>query len=224
MEILKRTFVREEAYLLLKDWIVKGKLQPNQKLRDKELAEQLGVSRTPIREALLRLEEEGLVETKPNSATLVSPIDFHNAPNLYSIVWTLEGLAVKQSFELMTEKHLDQMIEANERLFRALTVGNPILAIEADNDFHSIYIQLSKNQDLSQMISLAKQKINRLKLFYFNEVKETLSSYNEHLTIIKAIQEKNLLLALDAVESNWMASCLRIQTKEPLAKFRVRRF
>jgi DNA-binding GntR family transcriptional regulator len=213
MGILKRTFVREKAYLLLKEWIVEGKLQPNQKLRDKELAEQLGVSRTPIREALLRLEEEGLVETKPNSSTLVSPLDFQNAPNLYSIVWTLEGLAIRQSFEWMTEKHLDQMVEANEKLLKALTAGKPLLAIEADNDFHSIYIQLSKNRDLSQMISLAKQKINRLKLFYFNEVKETLASYTEHLAIIKAIQEKSLSLALDAVESNWRASCLRIQSK-----------
>lgn len=107
---LRRTFVRKEAYHLLRDWIVKGKLEPGQKLRDKELAERLGVSRTPIREALLRLEDEGLVQTKANSTTLVAPLDLHNALNLYSIVWTLEGLAMKQAFELITHKIIDSMI------------------------------------------------------------------------------------------------------------------
>lgn len=212
-DTLQRTFVREKAYLLLRDWIVEGKLQPNLRLRDNDLAEQLGVSRTPIREALLRLEKEGLVQTKPNSSTIVSPLDFQNAPNLYSIVWTLEGLALKQSFESITEKHIDSMIEANERLLGALKSNKPLLAIEADNDFHATYIQLSQNPDLFQMVSLAKQKINRLKVYYFNETQGTFSSYEEHLSIIEALKEKNLSLALNAVESNWRSSCSRIQLR-----------
>ena len=87
---IQRTFVRQEAYAKLRDWILEGTLAPGAQLRDKELAEQLGVSRTPIREALLRLEGEGLVKTKPNCSTLVTPIDFQHAFHLYSIVWTLE--------------------------------------------------------------------------------------------------------------------------------------
>jgi DNA-binding GntR family transcriptional regulator len=80
---IPRTFVRQEAYAKLRNWILDGTLSPGTQLRDKVLAEQLGVSRTPIREALLRLEDEGLVKTKPNSSTLVSSIDFHNAFHLY---------------------------------------------------------------------------------------------------------------------------------------------
>src|SRR5579885_2278401 len=97
-EKIERTFVREEAYLKLRDWIVEGALEPGAQLRDKALAEKMGVSRTPIREALLRLEDEGLVITKPNRSTQVSPIDFHNALHLYSLVWSLEQLALRQSF------------------------------------------------------------------------------------------------------------------------------
>ena len=76
---IERTFVRKEAYVKLRNWILDGTLAPGAKLRDKELAEQLGVSRTPIREALLRLEDEGFVKAKPNRSTHVSSIDFHNA-------------------------------------------------------------------------------------------------------------------------------------------------
>src|SRR5262245_93883 len=95
---IQRTSVRQEAYSKLRSWILDGTLPPGSQLRDKKLAEQLGVSRTPIREALLRLEDEGLVKTKPNSSTLVSSIDFHSAFHLYSIVWTLERLALSQAF------------------------------------------------------------------------------------------------------------------------------
>ena len=110
---IERTFVREEAYLKLRAWILEGTFIPGMKLRDKELAAQLGVSRTPIREALLRLEDEGLVQTKPNRSTHVSSIDFHNAFHLYSIVWTLEQLALSQAFGSITDEHIQEIGRAH---------------------------------------------------------------------------------------------------------------
>jgi len=214
IESLERTSVREKAYILLRNWIVKGKLAPNQKLKDKELADKLGVSRTPIREALLRLEDEGLVQTKPSNSTQVTPIDFHNALNLYSIVWTLEGLALRQAFDVLTEENIQAMKAANEKFLQALQNNEPFLAVEADNDFHSVYLLASKNLDLCQMLSVVKQKISRLKIYYFNEVKDSFLSYQEHHAIIEALQKRNFLMALEAVEHNWKASHLRIQSQD----------
>jgi len=213
LENLERVSVREKAYVLLRNWIVKGKLAPSQKLKDKELADKLGVSRTPIREALLRLEDEGLVQTKPSNSTQVTPIDFHNALNLYSIVWTLEGLALRQAFDWISDKDIQVMKTANEKFLYALRNNELLLAIEADNEFHSIYLQASQNSDLCQMLAIVKQKISRLKIYYFNEVKDSLQSYQEHQMIIEALQEKNLLKAIEAVEMNWKASHLRIQSQ-----------
>lgn len=215
VEKIQRTFVRDEAYIVLRDWIVEGKLEPNQKLRDKDLAEQLGVSRTPIREALLRLEDEGFVQTKPNSSTTVSPMDLGNALNLYSIVWSLENLAITQSFEFISPKHIEQMVEANERLLKALKTKNAALAVEADKEFHLVYIELSQNNELSHILAGIKQKLKRLELYYFKEVKNVYSSYEEHLQIIKAIKKKDLTLALNAIEANWKASFSRIQLIKP---------
>lgn len=204
-KLVQRTFVKDQVYNLLRDWIVQGKLAPNQKLKDKEIAQELGVSRTPVREALLKLEEEGLVHTKPNTSTLVSPLDFENAGNLYSIVWTLEGLALRQAFDVLEEKHIKTMTQVNETMRKVIEAKDYILVIEADNLFHSTYIDLSKNVDLIQMIHLAKQKINRLKLHYFHQMKNCLASYQEHLLIIEALKQKNFDLALKAVEKNWKA-------------------
>jgi len=210
---LQRTFVREEAYLVLCNEIVEGRFEPGRKLRDKELAEQLGVSRTPIREALLRLEEEGLVQTKPNCSTVVCPIDFHSLLNLYSIAWSLENLALKQAFEKITDESVDLMTKANERLLQALKSNDSVAAVQADNDFHSIYIQLSQNEELCRILSGIKQKLKRLELYYFAQVKDGIHSYEEHVQIIEALKKRDMSLALKAVESNWQASLSRIQNQ-----------
>lgn len=209
----QRTFAREEAYLLLRRWIVEGKLKPSQKLLDKQLAEELGISRTPVREALLRLEDEGFVQTKPNCSTMVSPIDLYNNFNLYSIVWSLESLALRQAFEFIACDHLEAMRDANERLLKALKAQDPALAVDSDNEFHSVFIQLSQNRELCQIIAGIKQKLKRLELYYFEKVTDVYCSFEEHAHIIEALKQKDLPLALHAVESNWKGSFSRIQPK-----------
>lgn len=211
MEKIQRIFVRHEAYQKIRNWILDGTFAPGMQLRDKELAAQLGVSRTPIREALLRLEDEGFVQTKPNRATLVSPIDFHNAFHLYSIVWTLESLALSQAFGSMTDLVIQEMIEANERFLQKIKIRDRFAALEADQDFHSVYIRLSENKELEKIISKIKQKLKRLDLYYFDKVEDASSSYEEHKQIIHALQRKDLSLATRAIESNWKNSFLRFK-------------
>lgn len=210
-EKIQRTFVRHEAYIKIRDWILEGILPPGTQLRDKDLAEQLGVSRTPIREALLRLEDEGLVKTKPNRSTMVSSIDFHNAFHLYSIVWTLERLALTQAFGSLTEQHIHLMVEANERFLQTMKRRDRLLALAADNDFHSVYIKLAQNEELEKIIAELKQKLKRLDLYYFDKIKDAALSYEEHQQIIEALKQKDLSMALNAVESNWRNSFTRFK-------------
>ena len=208
-EKIERTFVREEAYLKLRNWILNGTFAPGMQLRDKELAEQLGVSRTPIREALLRLEDEDLVQTKPNRSTLVSTIDFHNAFHLYSIVWTLEQLALSQAFGSITDDHIQTMIAANERFLQKMKDRDRLSALDADNDFHSVYVKLSQNKELDKIIAEIKNKLRRLDLYYFEKIKNATLSYEEHGQIIEALKQKDLFLAVRAVETNWKNSFSR---------------
>lgn len=208
---IQRTFVRQEAYEKLLQWILDGTFAPGAKLRDKELAEQLGVSRTPIREALLRLEDEGLVQTKPNRSTHVSPIDFHNAFHLYSIVWTLECLALSQAFGSITDEHIQQMVEANERFQKKMKVKDRFSALEADYDFHNVYIKLSQNHEIEKIISEIKTKLKRLDLYYFDKIKKATLSYDEHNKIIEALGKRNLSFAMEAVENNWKNSFKRFE-------------
>lgn len=215
---IKRTSVREEAYMILRDWIVQGILKPGQQLRDKELAEQLGVSRTPIREALLRLEDEGFVETKPSRSTIVSPIQLEGVLNIYSIVWTLEKLAMEQAFDFIEEKHLIEMEAINHEVKKAIDEGNQIVAVQKDDDFHSIYINLSTNDELKRILLGLKQKLIRMELFYFNQVSDVHFSVDEHDQIIQALRNGNLTMVLKVIEKNWKASYYRIQAHSERVK------
>ncbi len=210
-EKIQRTFVREEAYNKLRDWILDGTFAPGMKLRDKDLAMQLGVSRTPIREALLRLEDEGFVQTKPNCSTHVSSLDFHNAFHLYSIVWTLERLALGQAFGSITDKHIQTMAKANDRFLQKMKARDRRSALQADHDFHSVYVALAQNRELEKIISEIKNKLMRLDLYYFEKIKDAALSYEEHQKIIEALKEKNLAKAQNAVEHNWKNSFSRFK-------------
>lgn len=208
---IQRTFIRQEAYDQLRNWILDGTLAPGAQLRDKELAEQLGVSRTPIREALLRLEDEGFVKTKPNRSTVVTSIDFHSAFHLYSIVWTLESLALSQAFEFITDEHIQRMVAANERFLQKMKARDRKAALDADYEFHSIYVNLSQNQELEKIISEIKTKLKRLDLYYFEKIKDAALSYDEHQQIIDALKQRDLSLALKTVEHNWKNSFKRFK-------------
>lgn len=208
---LKRTFMKDEAYNELQKWIITGKLKPGTKLRDQDLSDTLGISRTPIREALLRLENDGLVVTKANRWTLVSPIDLEEAENIYSIVWTLEALAMKQAFPHFTLKDIDELERYNENLNKVMKTGNQIAKLQADNEFHNKILQLSHNLELPKLLSSLKLRIKRIEIHYFNEVDRMNASYEEHQKIIDLLRKKDMELAIEAIKSNWKNSLKSIQ-------------
>lgn len=207
---LKRTFMKDEVYDVLRKWIITGKLEPGTKLKLQELADILGTSRTPVREALLKLENDELVITKANRWTLVAPIDLKNAENIYSIIWTLECLGLKQAFPNITSKDIKELELFNEK-FNIMETENQLERLEADNKFHDKIIQISKNSELQKILFDLKVQVQRIEIKYFNKIDTMHSSYNEHKKIIEAIKESNLSFAKKNLKSNWKNSLERIQ-------------
>lgn len=103
---IKRMSFRDEVYLTLKKAIVTLELQPEQRLNDKELAEEFGISRTPVREALKRLEDEGLVESIPGSVTRVAPLNIEEAKHAFTVVAVLHSLAARLAVPLLKESDI----------------------------------------------------------------------------------------------------------------------
>ncbi|MGF1523457.1 MAG: GntR family transcriptional regulator [Leptolyngbyaceae cyanobacterium] len=123
---LNRVFLRDNVHQSLLRWIIEGVLEPGEKLKDKELAAQLGVSRTPVREALRKLEDEGLVETAANRWTRVAPIALQDAERIYPIIQALETLALTLAFPKLSALNMCQMRDANHQLKAALSSNDKL--------------------------------------------------------------------------------------------------
>lgn len=209
---LKRLFMKDEVYNKLRNWIIIGKLEPGTKLRDQDLSDTLGISRTPIREALLRLENDGLVVTKANRWTLVSPIDLAEAESIYSIVWTLESLAIENVFHHITSTDIEKLEQLNEDLNKTMRTGDQFAALEADNAFHDKIVELSQNRELPKLLANLKVKIQRIEIRYFSNTDSMHTSYMEHQQIIDAFKENDLNRAVEALKANWKNSLDRIRS------------
>jgi DNA-binding GntR family transcriptional regulator len=200
---IERQLVRDRAYGTLRGWIVEGILKPNEKMRDAELALRLGVSRTPIREALRRLEDEGLVQTAPNRWTRVSPLDVGDGKRLYPIIAALECLAVRSGGSLLDSQDLQELIGANERLARGLKKKNPVEASDADHDFHRVLVHHVENPELLKILEELKVKLRRLETAYFRGSVVADRSVREHEQILAALKKKDIENAAKAVDDNW---------------------
>ncbi|WP_285768528.1 GntR family transcriptional regulator [Peribacillus sp. SI8-4] len=205
--------MRDEVYDKLQHWIMVGKLEPGIRLRDQALSEALGISRTPIREALLKLEDDGLVITKANRWTIVSPIVFQEAANIYSVVSALETLALEEAFHQISSTEIGILENLNEAFNQTMLTGDKFAILQADNEFHDKIIQLSNNLELPKLLLSLKVKIRRIEVHYFSQNDTMLPSYKEHQQIIEALKKKNLMLAKDAIKANWKNSLERIRTK-----------
>ena len=208
---LERPLIRDEVYATLQNWIVDGTLKPYEKVRDKELAEALGVSRTPVREALQRLEEEGLVQTAANRWTRVSPVDVTQAGRIYPIIWSLESLAISLARDRIGDAELKEMVEANLRLERALEAKNGVEASKADRDFHRALVRQCSNAELKKILQELKVKLRRLEVAYFRGCIVADRSAVEHKDIISALETNDYELAAEAVKTNWKESLKRIE-------------
>lgn len=207
MKIIKtiaRPALRDQVYESLKKAIVTLELEPGQRIMDKELATEFGVSRTPVREALKRLEDEGLVESLPGSQTRITQIHLEEAKNAFTVVAALHGLAARLAVPSITDEEIQMMIESNAQLKTALEHKNIVSAVEADDQFHGVLLTASGNQEIGIALERIMSKVRRLEFSKFSSL-EAMNSIEQHQEIIAACSSKNSTLASTLVEENWLS-------------------
>jgi DNA-binding GntR family transcriptional regulator len=147
-----RSLLRDDVYKRLRDAIVEGTFAPGEQLRDGDLAEWLGVSRTPIREALLRLGTSGLVVAIPGRSTTVTEIDARAAGEARDVIGAMHALAVRQLAGRLPADDLDRMRQANLRFAAAIDAGDVAAAHDADDELHGIPVAALGNRALESVI------------------------------------------------------------------------
>lgn len=163
-----RRLLRDDVYVAIRDAIICGDLAPGEKLRDGDLGEHLGVSRTPVREALLRLTQAGLVESTPGRTTKVAQIDPETFAHCREIASELYALAARRAAPHLDDTSLEEMSRANADLQRALNHGEPLAAIRADDMFHSIPVTASGNPLIAAQLEAITPYLHRGEYFHFS--------------------------------------------------------
>lgn len=200
---IDRRPARWTVYDRLKNWVEDGALAPGEVVKDSEIAEMLGVSRTPVREALQMLEREGLVEMLPGRLTRVTDTTPEDIGLVYATLAALNALAAETGTPRATDADIAEMREHNEQLLEAIRAKDPVAAREADRAFHGVLVRLAQNPYLESAIDPLLTHIRRLEALYFRDDKPGRKSYEEHEQIIDAVAAGDLEAARDATRSNF---------------------
>ncbi|WP_223878384.1 GntR family transcriptional regulator [Microbacterium radiodurans] len=195
--------MREHAYTALRDAIVTGGLEPGARLRDAELEEWLGVSRTPIREAIARLEQAGLVRTRRAKATEVAPLDEREAFAAQRIAAALHELAMRDGALQLTSEDLSEMTSANRAFAEALDARDVDGALRADDAFHAVAVRASANPLLPGLLESVTPLLRRLERARFGSL-DGRNSVAAHAEIIRRCSAGDAAGAAEAVRENWL--------------------
>lgn len=166
---VRRTLLRERAYEAIKDAIVAGEIEPGAVVRDGELAERLGLSRAPVREAFSRLVDEGLLESKPQSYTRVTAVVAGEVRDAAAVVGAMHELVVRVAVPRLRGADVNAMRSANARFAHAVRAGDVDAALRADDELHDVLVRVSGNGAAAATISRYTPLIRRLERRRFGE-------------------------------------------------------
>ncbi|MEW2549864.1 GntR family transcriptional regulator [Streptomyces sp. NPDC047002] len=200
--LVSRSLLRDRAYAALRDAIVAGTLAPGERLNDTDLVAWLGVSRTPVREALARLEQAGLVRTKPGRHTIVSPLDERAARGAQSVTAALHELAVREAVPRLSAAELDTMRRANARFAAALRRADAEAALAADDDFHQVAVVASANEAVRTVLEQFTPVLRRVERLRFSSLSGR-ASVAQHDRIVDLCAAGDVEGAVAATRANW---------------------
>lgn len=177
--------LRDEAYRRLRAAILQGELAPGEQIRPEELAAQLGLSRMPVREALSRLRDQGLIEARPRSGTRVSPLRLDDAGQALRVITAMHELAVREAVPRMQPEDVAQAEEAAERFADAVSAADYELAIIADDAFHGVFVEAAANRPLAETINRFMPILRRAEALRFGSLPGR-RSISTHVRILRA--------------------------------------
>ncbi|MCP1100876.1 DNA-binding GntR family transcriptional regulator [Aequitasia blattaphilus] len=181
--------LRDVVFNTLRQAILKGELKPGERLMEVRLANKLGVSRTPIREAIRKLELEGLVVMIPRRGAEVAEITEKSLLDVMEVRLTLEELCVQLACQRMTEEQVVELKEAADEFKKITTTKNLTSVAQADVDFHDIIYQSTDNKKLVQLLNNLREQMYRYRVEYLKSEEVYPQLIAEHEAIIDKIEQ-----------------------------------
>lgn len=182
--------LREIVFESMREAILSGVLQPGERLMEIQLAEEMGVSRTPVREAIRKLELENFVVMIPRKGAYVAGVSSKDVADVFEIRSALEGLAAGLAAERITEDELEQMERV---LFYRASEGELDLEqiVKSDTDFHALVYSASRNERLIQILANLREQIQRFRATSLAVPGRNKLALEEHRAIVDALRNHN---------------------------------
>ena len=179
--------LREIVYEELKRQILIGEIAPGTRMMEVELADVMGVSRTPVREAIRKLEKEGLVTIEPRKGAYASNISIKDMVDVLEVRQGLEAMAASIASGRITEAQKEELLAVIDNYRKAVDAGDIDSMIKYDEEFHSTIIAISGNKTLMQVFSTVQELAVRFRYIYYDDFNRYESMPREHQMIEEAI-------------------------------------
>jgi DNA-binding GntR family transcriptional regulator len=203
--------LRDVVFNTLREAILRGDLKPGERLMELQLAAKLGVSRTPIREAIRMLEQEGLAVTVPRKGAEVAGMSLKDMEDVLEIREALDELAVKLAIEKISPEQLARLREV-KRDFEMNTKSGDVRKIaESDVRFHDIIYEAADNPKLVSLLSNLRQQAYRYRVEYLKDAGNYPVLIREHEAIVEAIETKDYQKATQAMHEHVANQALAVK-------------
>ena len=183
--------LRDVVFQTLREAILKGELKPGERLMELQLAAKLGVSRTPIREAIRMLEQEGLAVTIPRKGAEVAKMTEKDMEDVLQIRDALDELAASIACEQISKEQLKELEQTMQEFEKSIRTGEVKRIAEADVHFHDIIYQSTGNPKLVNMLSNLREQMYRYRVEYLKDQRNYPTLVQEHSEIVEGLAEKN---------------------------------
>jgi DNA-binding GntR family transcriptional regulator len=198
-----RQLMRDNAYAMLCGAIVDGTLAPGESLHDEELCAWLGLSRTPVRDALGRLAEDGLVEIAPQRYTRVSTLTSREAADTFPVLAAVHALAAELGVARLTREDRTLMREANDAFVTALAARDPEASYDADDRFHQALVGAAANAEIDRTLRHLAPRLRRLEILPCGALPGR-RSVAQHEAIIARAAAGDVRGTASATRENWL--------------------
>ena len=187
--ILNVKSLKEQVYDFLREQMRRGEILPGSVIDMEETSKKLGVSRTPLRDALLQLESEDFVAILPRRKVVVNVLTVEDIKNYYEIIGALENIAIIKAFDRMSQKDIDYMEQMNREMKQAIEANDFDLYYEKNLNFHSVYLDLCGNEKLIRIVNTLKKRLYDFprRQGFVKEWEE--ASIKEHARLIQLLRE-----------------------------------
>ena len=190
-EVTDKYSLRGRVFNKLREDILSGKYHDHEELKEVAIGEELGVSRTPVREAFRQLELEGLIQIVPNKGAYVTGITAKDVKDIYMIRSSLEGMCARLATENITEEQLEELEENVYLASFHASKGHMEQMTELDNRFHHILYEACDSKMLEKLLQDFHQYVMRIRKKTLSTKERGIASNEEHRQIMEAIKAKN---------------------------------